>query len=310
MKNLPPHFVYSHEVLHALKMNAPMVALESAVITHGLPRPHNYNLACDMEKEVRSNFAVPATIALMAGDVHIGMTQSEIEQLAYMDGTRKISVRDFGIAAAGRLSGGTTVAGTLFAAHTAGIRVFATGGIGGIHRGAPFDVSADLPQLGKTPLVVVCAGAKAILDIPATIEYLETQGVPIIGYQTEQMPAFYSRESGFGVDYAVDNAQQVAQIAHAAWQMGLSHAVLVVVPPPASAALERKEIESIIKAALVEAESKGIHGAAATPFLLQRVGELSGGDSLRTNLELLCNNARVAAQIAAQLSALDAFPNL
>jgi pseudouridine-5'-phosphate glycosidase len=221
-----------------------------------------------------------------------------------MRGTRKISLRDFGIALSGDLSGGTTVAATLFVAAAAGIRVFATGGIGGVHRGAPFDVSADLPQLGRSPVVVVCAGAKAILDLPATREVLETQGVPVIGYQTDEFPAFYTPSSGLGVDFRVENPQEAAEIALESWEAGLEKAVLLVVPPPASAAMQTEVMESAVDRALREAEAEGIHGATTTPFLLQRVSELTGGESLRANLALLRNNALVAARVSAAMHGL------
>lgn len=298
---LPQHFVIERAVAEAAKIGTPLVALESAVITHGLPRPENLNLAREMEAAVRAEGAAPATTALLDGQIHIGLSDAELDRLANLDGTRKISLRDFGIAMAGGLSGGTTVAATLFTAARAGIRVFATGGIGGVHRGAPFDVSADLPQLGKSPVLVVCAGAKAILDLPATREVLETQGVPVIGYRTDAFPAFYTRDSGLAVDQRADTPGEAAEIALAHWEAGLTSAVLVVVPPPAEAALDEGEMESAIQAALAEAEAAGVHGARATPFLLGRVSELTGGESLKANLALLLNNARVAAQVAAAM---------
>lgn len=293
------------QVFHALKSNQAVVALETAVLTHGLPFPQNIQLAQDLEAEVRSQGAVPATIGILDGNVHIGLSPVEIQQLG--DPTtpvRKISRRDFGIALANRESGGTTVAGTLIAAKSAGIKVFATGGIGGVHRNAPFDISADLPELSRSPLVVVCAGAKSILDLPATLEYLETAGVPILGYQTDEFPAFFSRESGLKVNARVESPQEAAQIASQHWSMGIESALLVVVPPPAQFAVPREKIETIIEQAILEAEKQGIHGQALTPFLLSRVNELSGGESLRANLALLKNNARVAAQIAQALMPL------
>ena len=213
LNQLPKSFVYSKKIIQAKQVGAPTVALESAVITHGLPHPENLKLARELETVVQENGAVPATIALLEGKIRIGLTDQQLENLATMHDTRKISLRDFGIALAGGLSGGTTVAATLFSAAQAGIRVFATGGIGGVHRGAPFDVSADLPQLGKSPVLVVCAGAKAILDLPATHEVLETQGVPIIGFQTDDFPAFYSSSSGLPVDHRVKTPDEAAQIA-------------------------------------------------------------------------------------------------
>jgi pseudouridine-5'-phosphate glycosidase len=292
----------SSEVLQSQEMGLPIVALESAVITHGLPHPENLNLALDMEKAVRAEGAVPATIALIKGTVRAGLEEAEIRMLAEAAHTRKISLRDLGIAVAQELSGGTTVATSIFAAEVAGIKVFATGGIGGVHRNAAFDVSADLPQLGRSQVVVVCAGAKAILDLPATLEYLETQGVPVVGYQTDEFPAFYSRSSGLHVDIKADSAEDVAEIARAHWDLGLKSAILVVVPPPAEDAMSLEVVEKAIASALQEANKQGIHGAAITPFLLGRVSELSSGESLKTNLSLLLNNGRVAAKIAKRLA--------
>jgi pseudouridylate synthase len=295
---LPPPFVLGSEVFQALRHGMPVVALESAVITHGLPRPQNLMLAQSMETVVRKADAVPATIGLLDGKVHIGLSELEVERLAMEDGARKISRRDFGIALAGKENGGTTVAGTLIAARMAGIDVFVTGGIGGVHRNAPFDVSADLPELGRSPLVVVCAGAKSILDLAATVEVLETMGVAIIGYQTDEFPAFFSRSSGLPVNVRVETAEKVARIARAQWQLGLENALLVVQPPPEEAALAAEEIEKSIAAALAEAEQMAIHGSAVTPFLLSRVSHLSEGASLHANLALLENNARLGAKIA------------
>ena len=301
---IPDSYIISQLILQARELNLPLVALESAVITHGLPRPENLNLARALEADVRVNGANPATVALLDGKVRVGLAEDELERLANMDGTRKISLRDFGIALAEGLSGGTTVAATSFVASQIGIRVFATGGIGGVHRGSPFDVSADLPQLGKTPILVVCAGAKSILDLPATREVLETQGVTILGYQTDEIPAFYTRSSGLAVDYRVDSAEEAAEIAVNSWDAGIRSAVLLVVPPPEATAMPGDVIEKVISAALAEAEEKGIHGAATTPFLLQRVSELTGGESLRANIDLLRNNAAVAAQVAVTMAGL------
>ena len=286
----------------ARQLSLPLVALESAVITHGLPRPENLRLAQGLERMVREHGAVPATVALLDGRVQIGLSAMQMERLAQEDGARKISRRDFGIALARRENGGTTVAATLIAAHLAGIKVFATGGIGGVHRNAPFDVSADLPELARSPLVVVCAGAKSILDLPATLEYLETMGVAVLGYQTDEFPAFYSRESGLAVPACVDSPAEIAAIARAHWNLELESAILVVQPPPVEVALPLEQMEAIIAQALVEAEAAHIHGAATTPFLLGRVSQLSGGASLQANLALLENNARLAAQVAAALT--------
>lgn len=302
MKTLPPFFHINEDVSSALANNSPVVALESTVITHGLPQPDNLSLARDMEKEVRENGALPATIGLMDGKIMIGLTAKEIETLAYAKNPRKISRRDFGIAIARKENGGTTVAGTLIAAHSAGIKVFATGGIGGVHRNSPFDVSADLPELGRTPLVVVCAGAKAILDLPATLEYLETTGVPVVGYQTDSFPAFYSTDSGLPVNVRANTPEEVAQIANAQWKLGLTNAILVCVPPPADEAIPPEAVEGAIQQALAEADAKNIRGSKVTPFMLLRVSELTHGTSLKANIALLRNNARVAAQIARALS--------
>mgnify|MGYP001120970316 CR=1 FL=1 len=289
------------EVDQALAMHLPLVALESTVITHGLPYPENLQLARDMESEVRQQNAVPATVGVVDGQIYVGLDESQLAHLATGQNLVKVSVRDFAPAMVGGRSGGTTVAGTLLAANLAGLKVFATGGIGGVHRDAPFDVSTDLIGLSRTPLVVVCAGAKAILDIPATLELLETYGVPVIGFQTGDFPAFYSRSSGLPVSARADTPEQVAQIAQAHWGLGLNSAVLVCVPPPEEVALPTEAVAGAINQALAEAQAAGIHGQAVTPFLLQRVGELTHGSSLRTNLSLLRNNARVAAQIAQHL---------
>jgi len=278
-----------------------VVALESAVITHGLPRPENLNLARSLEQTVREEGATPATIGLLDGKVHIGLRPELLERLANEDGARKISRKDFGIALARGENGGTTVAATLIAAKLAGIRVFATGGIGGVQRNAPFDISADLPELSRSPLIVVCAGAKSILDLPATVEYLETAGVAVLGYRTDEFPAFYSAQSGLPVNVRVDTPQEVARIARLHWEMGLESAILVVQPPPPESALPVEQIESVIHQALQEAEENGISGAQVTPFLLDRVNRLSGGASMQANLALLRNNARLAAQIATAL---------
>ena len=302
-----PSFVHlSREIARALVVDAPVVALESTVITHGLPYPENLQLAQNMERTVREQNATPATIALLDGKVYIGLNTAQLEQLAQGKEVRKVSVRDFAPAVVQKAMGGTTVAGTLAAAHTAGLRVFATGGIGGVHRAGegsnhPTDISTDLIQLARTPLVVVCAGAKAILDLPATLEMLETLGVPVLGYQTDEFPAFYSRGSGLAVSTRVDTPLEIAEIARAHWQMGFNSAVLVTNPPPEEAALSPDHVDGAIQQALQEAQAQGLRGQGVTPFLLKRVSELTGGVSLRANLALLLNNARLAAQIACVL---------
>lgn len=269
------------------------------MLTHGLPIPQNIDLSLALEDEVRSLGAIPATIGLLEGFLHIGLTHAEVDQLGRAEhGTRKISRRDFGIAMARKENGGTTVAATMIAAHMAGIKVFSTGGIGGVHRNAPMDVSADLIELGRTPVIVVCSGAKAILDLPLTLEVLETQGVPVVGYQTDELPGFYSVSSGLPINVRVEHPEEIAEIAHSQWDAGLTNAVLVVVPPPAEVAVPREKIESVIQQAVAEAEEQKIHGAKVTPFLLARVSQLSGGESMKANLALLRNNARVAAEIA------------
>jgi pseudouridine-5'-phosphate glycosidase len=292
------YFSILPEVAQALAEGKPIVALESTVITHGLPFPENGMLAQSLETEIREQGCVPATIAVLDGMICVGLEQRQLDRLAQEGEMLKISSRDIAMTVAMRKSGGTTVAGTLAVAQAAGIKVFSTGGIGGVHRQAPFDVSADLKQLAQSQLVVVCAGAKAILDIPATLEVLETFGVPVIGYKTNEFPAFYSLTSGNPVSVRVDSAEEVVELARTHWELGLTSGILVAVPPPANVALDNKVIESAIQKALSEAQIRNIHGQAVTPFLLGKVSELTGGASLRANLGLLHNNARVAAEIA------------
>ena len=286
------------EVALALKDGRPIVALESTVITHGLPFPENGKLAKSLESEIRKQGCVPATIAILDGVICVGLDTGQLERLAQSDDMFKVSSRDIAPAIEKHKSGGTTVAGTLAIAQEVGIKVFATGGIGGVHRQAPFDVSADLGQLARSQLVVVCAGAKAILDIPATLEVLETYGVPVIGYKTDDFPAFFSVSSGLAVSARADSPAAVANLAKTHWDLGMPSSILVAVPPPADIALESTVVESAILTALEEAQTKNIHGQAMTPFLLRRVSELTGGLSLRANLGLLHNNAGVAAEIA------------
>ena len=279
-----------------------IVVLESAVLTHGLPYSQNEQTSLDLEEEVRSAGSTPATIGLIEGEIIIGLSKDEIHHLAQVKPVRKISQRDFGIALAQKLNGGTTVAGTIIAAQHAGIQVFATGGIGGVHRGSVFDVSADLQVLSQYPMIVVCAGAKSILDLPATLEKLETLGVPVLGYQTDDFPAFFSITSGLGVDRRVDSPREIVEIAKAHWNMGLRSSILVVVPPPAEHAIPFDEINEQIEKAVAEAERKNIHGAKVTPFLLEKTAELTKGSSMRVNLDLLRNNAYVAGLIAKELA--------
>jgi pseudouridylate synthase len=301
-RSLPQGFVLTTEVAQALQNNLPIVAFESAVITHGLPHPENLSLARKMEQEVRLEGCIPATIAVLDGKIHVGLGQDQLEKLATAADARKISTRDFAPGLAGKVTGGTTVAGTLYAAERAGIKVFATGGIGGVHRDAPFDISADLPALAQTPVVVVCAGAKAILDLPGTVEYLETAGVPVIGYQTDEFPAFFSRSSGLPVSARADSPEEVASITRAHWNLGFKTAVLVTAAPPPEVAIPVNQVEQAIEQALSEAREQQIRGQAVTPFLLNRVSALTGKASLNANLGLLRNNAKIAALIAKQLT--------
>ena len=294
------------EVADALRVGRAVVALESTLITHGLPHPANVETALAMEAAVRAGGAVPATIAILGGKITVGLTRAQIENLATRPAgsVRKCSRRDLPIAVARGEDGATTVAGTMIVAHMAGIRVFATGGIGGVHRGAPLDVSADLMELGRTPVAVVCSGAKSILDLPLTLEVLETQGVPVVGLGTDTLPAFYSRSSGLPVDVSVATSAEAAKIIFAARQLAAQHGVLITVPVPEKDAMPAEKMEDAIHRATAEATAKNIHGKAATPFLLGRVAELTGGDSRRANIALLVNNARVAAEIAVALAGL------
>lgn len=291
------------DVQKAIEEGGAVVALESTLISHGLPYPENMEVALAMEEAVRSEGAFPATIAILGGEPVIGLDEAQIEYLARARGVRKCSRRDLPIVMALKGDGSTTVCATMALAHQAGIRVFATGGIGGVHRGHPFDVSADLEELAHTPMIVVCSGAKALLDLEATRERLETLGVPILGYETEQFPAFYSRESGLMVDICVQGPKQVVEIARARDRLGLSAALLVVVPVPAEDELPRDEAESAIAQAVCLADKQGIRGEAVTPFLLARIAELTAGRSLRANRSLLIHNARVGGRIARALSA-------
>lgn len=289
------------------------VALESTVIAHGLPYPQNAALARDMEQIVRDQGATPRTVGIVHGELVAGLTASQIERFARAaqesapteERVHKISRRNLAVAVARQWHGATTVATTMWIAHRFGIPVFATGGIGGVHRadamGRQFDVSADLPELAQTPVIVVCAGAKAILDLPATLEYLETHGVTVIGLGTDEFPAFFSRSSGLAVDVRCDTAEEVVSIWRAKEQLGLPGGLLVTVPVPAAEEIPAAEIAPLIEQALAEADSRGLRSAEVTPFLLTRVAELSGERSLRANIALLKNNARVAAQIAVAL---------
>jgi pseudouridine-5'-phosphate glycosidase len=293
--------ILSPEVQKALHQDQPVVALESAVITHGLPYPVNLQMAESVDKVIRENNVTPATIALLDGQLRIGLSDDEIKHLSEMKNLQKISTRNLSIAVSEKWSGGTTVAGTLFAARKAGIKIFSTGGIGGVHRNNPYDVSADLLELGRNPLIVVCSGAKAILDLPATFEVLETYGIPIVGFGTDEFPAFYSSKSGLPVDIRIDKVKQIVALAQIHWKLGLSSAILVGNPPPKQVELSQAKIEESIQQALAEAEQKGITGSQTTPFLLDQVSKITKGESLKTNLALLENNAKLASRIALAL---------
>jgi pseudouridine-5'-phosphate glycosidase len=300
-------FTLSADVNRAHDLGLPIVALESTVITHGLPRPDNLSLARDMEQAVRREGAIPATVAVLDGQVRVGLSFAELERLAEMAGgeaTLKISRRDLAKAITRSASGGTTVAGTMFVAHHAGIRVFATGGIGGVHKEARFDVSTDLQALADTPMIIVCAGAKSILDLPATIEYLETMSVPVIGFKTDKFPAFYSvsLEPALPVGLSVDSVEEIIEFAQAHWGLGMKSSVLVSQPLPPDLALPGEEVEKILEQVSREVREKGIRGQRVTPFELSRVNELTHGRALRANLALLLNNATLAAQIARGLA--------
>lgn len=303
MRAMPPApFLHLDPTVQAaLAAGRPVVALESAVISHGLPWPDNLALARDMEATVREAGAVPATIALREGRLHVGLGERDLEHLARASGIWKISRRDLPVAMAQKRDGATTVAGTILIARQAGLRVMATGGLGGVHRGDPSDVSADLPEIARAPIVVVCSGAKAILDLPKTLEWLETWGVPVVGYQTDEFPAFYARESGLRLEARADTPEEAAAIARNMWRMGYPGGMLLCVPCPEEAARPAAEMEQAIDQAVREADAQGLRGKAVTPFLLARVGELTEGKSRAANLALLRNNARVAAQVAAAL---------
>lgn len=296
---------YHPDVAAALAEKGPVVALESTVITHGLPYPQNVASALAMETAVRESGAVPATLAILGGQIHIGLNADQIEYLGQRagQGVRKCSRRDLPLVLACREDGATTVAGTMILAHLAGIEMFATGGIGGVHRGHPFDVSADLAELGRTPVTVVSSGAKSILDLPATREVLETNGVPVIGYGTDEMPAFFTPTSGLAVDVRLDTPESVAAVIAARRRLGLQSGLLVTIPVPAAHAGDPAEIEAAIDQATREADEQGIRGPAATPWLLGRVVTLTNGRSLQANAALLQNNGRIAGQIAAALAA-------
>ena len=299
------HLDIAPEVAQALQEGKPVVALESTIISHGMPYPKNVETALLVEQTIRDHGAVPATIAVIGGRLKAGLSREEIEYLGKTGrGVAKASRRDLPALVARGADGATTVATTMIIAHMAGIKIFATGGIGGVHRGAEttMDISADLEELAQTPVMVVCAGAKAILDLGLTLEYLETKGVPVIGYGTEELPAFYTRKSGFGVDYRVDTPEELAAMFRAQRELDYRGGMLVTNPIPQQYAMDQETIDRAIEEALAEAKAQGIHGKETTPFLLAKVVELTGGDSLESNIKLVLNNAAVAAETAAALA--------
>jgi pseudouridylate synthase len=290
--------IFNEEVKTALENNQPIVALESTVIAHGLPFPHNLETARSLEKIVRANGAIPATIAVFDGEFCIGLNDAQINFLATDKNIRKISRRDLPIVAAKKMNCATTVATTTFIAHRAGIKVFATGGIGGVHRGFSADISADLPELANTPITVVCAGAKIVLDLPRTREWLETNGVSVLGWQCDELPAFYSRKSGLEIDERVETAEEVAAIAKSRDELNLQNSILLTVPVPSEFEIDAHELEEILAEALKLAAEKNINGKEITPFLLAQMSEKSAGKTLAANIALLENNAKIAAQVA------------
>ena len=295
------------EVKKALDDGKPVVALESTIISHGMPYPQNKETALKVEEIIRSCGAVPATIAIIGGRLKAGLTAEEIDYLGKAGhAVTKASRRDLPVLVALGKDGATTVTTTMMIAHMAGISVFATGGIGGVHRGAEttMDISADLEELGQTPVMVVCAGAKSILDLGLTLEYLETKGVPVIGYGTSELPAFYTRKSGFGVDYELDTPEELAAAFHAERELGMKNGMLVTNPIPEKYSMDHKVIDKAIEQALAEAKAQGIHGKETTPFLLAKVKDLTGGDSLESNIQLVYNNAVLGAKTACALAAL------
>ena len=295
------------EVAEALREGRPVVALESTIISHGMPYPQNVETALNVEKILREGGAVPATIAIIGGRLKAGLTAEEIDYLGRTGaGVTKASRRDLPVLVAKKMDGATTVTTTMMIAAMAGIEIFATGGIGGVHRGAEttMDISADLEELAQTPVMVICAGAKSILDLGLTLEYLETKGVTVIGYGTKELPAFYTSHSGFGVDYELDTPEELAEAFHVKRELGLKGGMLVTNPIPEEYAMDADVINKAIDQAVAESVEQGIHGKAATPFLLARVKELTGGDSLNSNIQLVYNNARLAAKTACALAAL------
>ncbi len=306
MKKINPYLEIAHEVQEALEATKPVVALESTILSHGLPYPENLDFAKKIEDIIREGGAVPATTAIMNGKLKVGLNATERERICNPEDVIKVSRRDVAVCIATGQTGATTVATTMIIAAAAGIRVFATGGIGGVHRGGEvtMDISADLQELAHTPVAVVCAGAKQILDIGRTLEYLETMGVPVLGYRTESFPAFYCRESGHQVDYNAKNYEEIAAIMYAKWTLGLEGAVLIGNPIPEESALDFETMERVIEEAIEKADAQGIHGKKLTPFLLKEIKEVTEGESYESNLVLAYNNAKVAAGIAKAYTAL------
>lgn len=302
-QNIEQYLDIKPEVKDALASGRPVVALESTILSHGMPYPQNLGFAAEVEKTVRSEGAVPATMALIGGRIKVGLSEEDLELMCKAENVGKVSRRDFAVYLAEKKTGATTVASTMICAAAAGIRVFATGGIGGVHRGGELsmDISADLQELGHTPVAVVCAGAKQILDIGRTLEYLETMGVPVIGNQTEDFPAFYCRKSGYKVDYAARDEADIARIIRTSAELGFQGGILIGNPVPEEYALDFDEMEKVINEALARAEKAGVRGKAITPFLLAAIVDITGGTSLDTNIRLALNNARCAAKIAGAL---------
>ncbi|MBB6638492.1 pseudouridine-5'-phosphate glycosidase [Cohnella thailandensis] len=294
---------FTPEAYEALKTGKPVVALETTIISHGMPYPQNIEMARTVESIIREQGAVPATIGIMNGHIKIGLNDEELEAFATSPSVEKVSRRDFPYILSSGKIGATTVAATMIGAALAGIEVFATGGIGGVHRDGEktMDVSADLTELASTNVAVVCAGAKSILDIGRTLEYLETHGVPVVGYKTDEFPSFYSRESGYGVDFRLDTPEEVANVLKTKWELGLNGGAVIANPVPSEHAMKNEEIDGFIQQALREANEQNIAGKRVTPFLLGRIKQLTGGDSLATNIQLVYHNAKVAAQIAVAL---------
>ena len=290
----------SDEIQNSIKENGPVVALESTIISHGMPFPQNLETALEVERIIRKEGAIPATIAVVEGRIKIGLSNLELEQFAQGTKTVKVSSRDLPLAISQKQDGGTTVAATMICARMAGISIFVTGGIGGVHRGSEktMDISGDLMELARTNVAVVCAGIKSILDIPRTLEYLETQGVPVIGYRTDEFPAFYTTTSGYSVQSRINTAEEIARCMKVKWELGLEGGMVIANPVLREDAMDEEVIEEAITKSLKEASEKGIDGKAVTPFLLERISQLTDGESLKTNIALVCNNALLGARIA------------